>query len=814
MKKIIHYGVSTFIFVIGLFLFIAKSFTPNIFLPLDSLLPIPYLTIIGLILLGLSLLLFKKMASLRGIIGIIITSIGVLSITEYVLHSAIFLNLFFINSKPESLTPGIALCFIFTGTIFTLDAFFSTKKWSGFFIIFLICIVCLLALYIIYSHLSQLHTGSTTENVFYSEIITALLFLIVILIYIPLSIERFKKSKSTEGLLFCLCIAGIGTGFFLLNWQILINFEENNIQTKIDTELNVIVTKLGFITRSISDLLNNISTNITVSDKKDLEEKIKKNLVNFPEIEWISLKENNSEKIIYNLEVDENKNSDICKNLFKKDLKSNVQSFKMVANYFCYKNSDSTIYALVNFDKIIKTVFSNFKDKDFGAEILINNFPFKFYSTTEKNLIKSKWIFSKTLNVLNNEINIFIWPTKKFIKDNTTLYPHLFLMIGILVTIFIVFVIRLLQLSSIKNKLLMESQNRFITLIESSPQAILVVSHGGKILQANEHSTKLFEYTRFELLTMSIENILTKKTNDSNVFNLLDLLKNPNKNIRKDIYILSKSGKQIPVEVVLTPIEIDGEPCLLFSIIDLSEITKAHTQLEKYAAELQLSNQSLDDFAYIASHDLKEPLRGISNFAGFLYEDYQDKLDNEGKKQLLTLQNLSKRMIGLIDALLTYSRVGRTDLALKQCDIQEIIMEKIRLLSIFLTENNAKVVIEKKMPTIVCDGAMIGEVFYNLIVNGIKYNQSEDKKIIISYEDKDDYHVFSVKDNGIGIAKEHFEQIFKIFKRLHAREEFGGGIGAGMTIIQKIIERHLGKIWLNSTVGKGSTFYFSIKKIK
>lgn len=235
-------------------------------------------------------------------------------------------------------------------------------------------------------------------------------------------------------------------------------------------------------------------------------------------------------------------------------------------------------------------------------------------------------------------------------------------------------------------------------------------------------------------------------------------------------------------------------------------------QLEKMNEALNQSNKELDDFAYIASHDLKEPLRGINNFASFLLEDYHDKLDEEGKEQLDTLKRLSQRMEALINDLLTYSRAGRAELVYQPCNLNEIVENKLQLLDSYLKENNANVMIKHPLPTIVCDKARVGEIFYNLMINAIKYNNSEEKIVIIDFKEENDHYVFSIEDNGIGIAAEHFDNIFKIFKRLHGRDEYGGGTGLGLTLIKKIIERHKGKIWLSSQVNKGTVFYFSIVK--
>ena len=236
------------------------------------------------------------------------------------------------------------------------------------------------------------------------------------------------------------------------------------------------------------------------------------------------------------------------------------------------------------------------------------------------------------------------------------------------------------------------------------------------------------------------------------------------------------------------------------------------SELEKIKAELEHVNKTFEEFAYIVSHDLKAPARGITNFANFLIEDYQDKLDAEGKEKLNTLIRLSERLTALLDALLLYSRASRLVLVLLQNNIDDIIKEQINALHLFLTSHHAEVRIANKMPTIICDATAMSTIFKNLISNAVKFNRSEKKIIEINYHENEAFHQFSVKDNGIGILKKHYEQIFKIFRKLNRDDEYEGGTGAGLTIAQIFIKRHHGQFWLESVVGEGTTFYFTISK--
>ncbi|MDX2255985.1 MAG: ATP-binding protein [Pseudanabaenaceae cyanobacterium bins.39] len=246
-------------------------------------------------------------------------------------------------------------------------------------------------------------------------------------------------------------------------------------------------------------------------------------------------------------------------------------------------------------------------------------------------------------------------------------------------------------------------------------------------------------------------------------------------------------------------------------LIDI--IFKKSNELFELNFELQRSNEELDSFAYIASHDLKEPLRGIYNYSYLLIDDYEQSLDDEGVRKLNTLMSLSKRMEKLIDALLHYSRLGRKDLALQPVDINSMIINDIKPVLEISRQTFTDIRIPQQLPIIQADRMLVEEVFINLINNAIKYNDKAEKWVEINYlidKSKSSHPILYVRDNGIGILEEHQEIIFRIFKRLHSQKAFGGGTGAGLTIVKKIVERHGGNIWVESVLGKGTTFYFTL----
>jgi signal transduction histidine kinase len=246
------------------------------------------------------------------------------------------------------------------------------------------------------------------------------------------------------------------------------------------------------------------------------------------------------------------------------------------------------------------------------------------------------------------------------------------------------------------------------------------------------------------------------------------------------------------------------------------ELQTRAEELERLNTELARSNRELDAFAYIASHDLKEPLRGIHHLSQFLLEDSADQLDADGVDRLHMLQRLARRMQALIESLLHYSHVGRADLSMREVDLEEVVKETLDLFTVQLQGVHVDVRLPSRLPTVRADRVWVGELLNNLLANAIKYNDKAEKWVEIGCtsppdEDGARRHIFYVRDNGIGIAVQHHEAIFGIFRRLHGRDEYGGGTGAGLTIVRKIVERHGGRIWLVSEPGAGSTFYFTLE---
>jgi light-regulated signal transduction histidine kinase (bacteriophytochrome) len=243
---------------------------------------------------------------------------------------------------------------------------------------------------------------------------------------------------------------------------------------------------------------------------------------------------------------------------------------------------------------------------------------------------------------------------------------------------------------------------------------------------------------------------------------------------------------------------------------DVTSMKKGTEQvLIKLNEELLRSNRDLQQFAYVASHDLQEPLRMVSSFTQMLMLRYEDKLDEDGKEFIRYAVDGCKRMYDLLNALLAYSRVQTKGKEFVKVDLENVIEKVLQNLSLRISERNA-LIYKTDLPVLYADENQMIQLIQNLIDNSQKVS-NENPKIHISSRSDNYEHIISVTDEGVGISEEYHERVFKIFQRLVTRQEYEG-TGIGLAICKRIVERHGGKIWIDSKPGKGSTFHFSIPK--
>lgn len=369
---------------------------------------------------------------------------------------------------------------------------------------------------------------------------------------------------------------------------------------------------------------------------------------------------------------------------------------------------------------------------------------------------------------------------------------------------------------------LRESEETFRTFMEVASEGIIITNQAGQITFANAAVEKIFGYERTELIGKSVEVLLPEHLRAMHVTYRANYQTSPHNRemgMGPDLFGSHKNGNLIPVEIGLSTVAMADQRLTLSFITDISARKRIEKKLQQHVEELARSNAELAQFAYIASHDLQEPLRAIAGYLQFLERGYRDKLDDRALKFINNSVAGAQRMQGLINDILDYSRVGSHNQALTTVEISTVIKAALNNLTVVIQESEAEISTDP-LPAVVGDATLLTQLFQNLIGNGLKFRRESPPRIHISaqslastesdcLDSTDREWTFSVADNGIGFDPQYTDRIFRIFQRLHTRDEYPGA-GIGLAICKKIIERHGGQIWAESEPGQGSIFFFTL----
>jgi PAS domain S-box-containing protein len=357
------------------------------------------------------------------------------------------------------------------------------------------------------------------------------------------------------------------------------------------------------------------------------------------------------------------------------------------------------------------------------------------------------------------------------------------------------------------------AEQLFRRAVECSPSGILMTDECGKILLANAQAEKLFGHKCEEMTGQSIEMLVPERFRKAHLQHRAVYHEAPKERAptqARNLYGLRKDGCEFPAEIGLNSVQTSAGNQTLISVVDITARRQAEREAEEYTRELQRSNAELEQFAYIASHDLQEPLRMVASYTELLAERYQGKLDEKADKYIGYAVDGAHRMQKLINDLLAYARISSQAKPLEPTDSGTVLASVLTQLRQMIEQNKAEITSEK-LPVVSADEVQLGQVLQNLIGNAVKFHDGKPPRIQVRAESAGNMWEFSVADNGIGIAKESSARIFQMFQRLNTRKEFEG-TGIGLAISKRIVERHGGKIWFDSVPGRGTTFRFTMPK--
>ncbi|WP_229507090.1 sensor histidine kinase [Pseudoduganella rivuli] len=356
---------------------------------------------------------------------------------------------------------------------------------------------------------------------------------------------------------------------------------------------------------------------------------------------------------------------------------------------------------------------------------------------------------------------------------------------------------------------LQESEARMRAVFDSVADAIITIDEAGIIERLNPAAESLFGYPEAEAAGRNVSLLMPaghRERHDGYLAHYRATGERKIIGIGREVEGLRKDGSIFPMELTVTEMWLGTRRMFTGVVRDISQRKQAEQENRQLMQELTSANEELTNFAYVVSHDLKAPLRGIGSLADWLATDYAQHFNEEGREHMRLLINRVHRMGALIDGILQYSRVGRVKEARVPVALSRMLADVVDLLA---PPHNIQVTVQPDMPTLVLEPTRLQQVFHNLISNAIKYMDKPDGQVTVGCTEQDGHWRFFVADNGPGIEARHFERIFQLFQTLAPRDRVES-TGVGLALVKKIVEMYQGSVGVESVIGQGSTFWFTL----
>ena len=356
-----------------------------------------------------------------------------------------------------------------------------------------------------------------------------------------------------------------------------------------------------------------------------------------------------------------------------------------------------------------------------------------------------------------------------------------------------------------------ESEERLDAVVRSAGEGILTIDAAGRVESFNPAAERLFGYAPAEVIGSNVSRLMPEPDRSQHDGYLQRYLGSGVARvigIGREVTGQRKDGSPIALGLTVTEMQLGTRRLFTGILHDLTERRRADARQAELIDDLQAVNEELRNFAYVVSHDLKAPLRGIGSLADWLVSDYADKLDDQGREYLTLMKNRASRMDALIDGILEYSRVGRINETHVAVDLNVLVAETVQMLA---PPPEVTVTVEGTLPTVVGERTRLQQLFQNLISNAIKHRDKPEGRIRVAAADAGTFWQLSIADNGPGIEPRHHERVFQLFQVLTPRDQ-KESTGVGLALVKKIVELYGGRVWIESQPGEGSTFLFTLPK--
>ncbi len=832
----------------------------------ESFVPMQYNTALCFLLLGISLALvvFQRVAWAQ-LTLLPVFAIGVLTLVEYVFRVSIGIDQLFMKhyitvetSHPGRMAPNTALCFTLSSLAILVGRSFGKSNFGAERMGLLASTTIGFAFVAFAGYAASIESAYGWGQLTRMAVHTSIGFLVVGIGLFALALHATKSILVARWISIAAGIGMIAAGVGL--WQALANEQQrrvrNQIQSRSDELLAVI--ELTFESRALalermasrwearggigqetlwrSDARTYIST---ITGFRALEWVDRSNIVR-----WVEPIAGNENAVGLNLGIEEQRRSALL-NAQTTGLTTATSAIELVQGgqaillFAPIGKGDSCsgfILGVFDVDELFDNLIESVRG-DFDVSVLEGDS--RIYGTPHENLGTIH-----TLKLLEREWQFQLTTDEEYQAFLESSLPTQVLFGSIAVAILATITIFLAQtsyenLQAVREAeaALMDRERYLRGVVEALPIGLLTVDNTGTIRSINTGALKIFGYEENELLGENVNVLVPPEFRRLHPAHIARYFADPEPRAMRgdrELFGQTKRGNPIPVEIGLAPIRVRGLPHVLATVVDISERRKArdvltleveqrteaehalavlNAELEERVAErtesLEAANRELNEFTYVASHDLQEPLRKQQMFTSILEEELGGDLSDDAKRSMQAIRNASIRMQDLVQSLLALSRARNRELTMRRVSLKKLAEDALDGISLRVTETNAEVEIGD-LPEITCDAILVHQVFQNLLQNALRFTlEGARPKIQVNAEVREGEVEIAVRDEGIGIAPSKLDEVFKPFKRLHTRNEYPG-TGIGLAICKKIVDRHGGRIWVDSESSNGCTFRFTL----